>query len=456
MAAIPVEAVNHFYGKGALRKQILFDINVEIPEGEIVIVTGPSGSGKTTLLTLIGALRSTQEGSLKVLDRELGGASNATMAEMRRNIGFIFQQHNLVAALSAFENVELGLGVTRRYQGQALRNRASEMLEAVGLGERMNHKPEQMSGGQRQRVAIARALASEPALLLADEPTASLDKESGREVVDRMRTLANEQGTTILIVTHDNRILDVADRIVHLEDGKLISFTESVIATNKHMMGMLVESNERSTLQSAVDELDEHEFKSLLTEMSEESLRFLEATTIANNKAYQSMLERSLFAFTRKIAMLVSAERASLFLVDGDSLRLRVTEQLPVQEEIRIPRGSGIVGAAVEAGESVLVSDAYEDDRFNPQVDKQMGYRTRAVMAIPIKDRENKTFAAIQLLNKDNDGEFDREDEARVAGMLEELALILESWVERDDRSAGNSNASRHLYGDGQRVAGLF
>lgn len=433
MAAIPVEAVNHFYGKGALRKQILFDINVEIPEGEIVIVTGPSGSGKTTLLTLIGALRSTQEGSLKVLDRELGGASNATMAEMRRNIGFIFQQHNLVAALSAFENVELGLGVTRRYQGQALRNRASEMLEAVGLGERMNHKPEQMSGGQRQRVAIARALASEPALLLADEPTASLDKESGREVVERMRTLANEQGTTILIVTHDNRILDVADRIVHLEDGKLISFTESVIATNKHMMGMLVESNERSTLQSAVDELDEHEFKSLLTEMSEESLRFLEATTIANNKAYQSMLERSLFAFTRKIAMLVSAERASLFLVDGDSLRLRVTEQLPVQEEIRIPRGSGIVGAAVEAGESVLVSDAYEDDRFNPQVDKQMGYRTRAVMAIPIKDRENKTFAAIQLLNKDNDGEFDREDEARVAGMLEELALILESWVERDD-----------------------
>ena len=433
MAAIPVEAVNHFYGKGALRKQILFDINVEIPEGEIVIVTGPSGSGKTTLLTLIGALRSTQEGSLKVLDRELGGASNATMAEMRRNIGFIFQQHNLVAALSAFENVELGLGVTRRYQGQALRNRASEMLEAVGLGERMNHKSEQMSGGQRQRVAIARALASEPALLLADEPTASLDKESGREVVERMRTLANEQGTTILIVTHDNRILDVADRIVHLEDGKLISFTESVIATNKHMMGMLVESNERSTLQSAVDELDEHEFKSLLTEMSEESLRFLEATTIANNKAYQSMLERSLFAFTRKIAMLVSAERASLFLVDGDSLRLRVTEQLPVQEEIRIPRGSGIVGAAVEAGESVLVSDAYEDDRFNPQVDKQMGYRTRAVMAIPIKDRENKTFAAIQLLNKDNDGEFDREDEARVAGMLEELALILESWVERDD-----------------------
>ncbi|MBO6655353.1 MAG: ATP-binding cassette domain-containing protein [Pseudomonadales bacterium] len=433
MSAIHAEAVSHFYGKGSLRKQILFDINVEIPQGEIVIVTGPSGSGKTTLLTLIGALRSTQAGSLKVLDHELCGASHATMSEMRRKIGFIFQQHNLVAALSAFENVELGLGVTGRYRGQALENRAREMLEAVGLSERMHHKPEQMSGGQRQRVAIARALASEPALLLADEPTASLDKESGREVVERMRTLANDQGTTILIVTHDNRILDVADRIVHLEDGKLISFTESVIASNKHMMSMLAESNERSTLQSVVDHWDEDEFKSVLTEMSEESLRFLEATTIANNKAYQSMLERSLFAFTRKIASLVSAERASLFLVDGDSLRLRVTEQLPVQEEIRIPWGSGIVGAAVESGETVMVKDAYKDDRFNPEVDKQMGYRTRATLAIPIKDRDGRTFAAIQLLNKNGEGEFDAEDETRVAGVLEELSLILESWVERHD-----------------------
>lgn len=431
MTAVQAQSVNHFYGKGTLRKQILFDINVEIPKGEIVIVTGPSGSGKTTLLTLIGALRSTQEGSLKVLGHELRGAGRTTMAEMRRNIGFIFQQHNLLAAISALENVELGLGVTRKYQGQALTRRAHEMLEAVGLGERMHHKPEQMSGGQRQRVAIARALASEPALLLADEPTASLDKDSGREVVERMRYLANEQGATILIVTHDNRILDVADRIVHLEDGKLISFTDSVIASNKHMMSMLVESNEKNTLQSAVDDLDESEFKNLLAEMSEESLRFLEATTIANNKAYQSMLERSLFAFTRKLAKLFSAERASLFLVDENSLLLRVTEQLPVQEEIRIPLGTGLVGAAVDSGETVIVKDAYEDSRFNPQVDRQMEYRTRSVMAIPIKDRDSNTFAAIQLLNKEDGGEFDQADAARVADMLQDLSLILESWVER-------------------------
>ena len=248
-----------------------------------------------------------------------------------------------------------------------------------------------------------------------------------------MRRLANEQGTTILIVTHDNRILDVADRIVHLEDGKLISFTESVIASNKHMMSMLVESNEKSTLQSAIDDLDENEFRDLLKEMSEESLRFLDATTVANNKAYQSMLERSLFAFTKKLAALLSAERASLFLVEEDALRLRVTEQLPVHDVIRIPLGSGIVGSAVSSGETVLVDDAYEDDRFNPEVDKQLGYRTRAVLAIPIKDREGTTFAAIQLLNKKDGDVFNREDIIKVQGLLTDIAVILESWIERDD-----------------------
>ncbi|MFT4798348.1 MAG: putative ABC transport system ATP-binding protein, partial [Candidatus Azotimanducaceae bacterium] len=225
MSAIMLESVSHYYGRGALRKQILFDINLEIPEAEIVIVTGPSGSGKTTLLTLVGALRSTQEGSLQVLGRQLHGAKQNVLAELRRNIGFIFQQHNLIASISAVENVELGLRVTGRYKKSDLRARAMTMLESVGLGERMFHRPEQLSGGQRQRVAIARALAAEPAMLLADEPTASLDKDSGREVVEHMQRLAREQGTTILLVTHDNRILDVADRIVHLEDGELMSFT---------------------------------------------------------------------------------------------------------------------------------------------------------------------------------------------------------------------------------------
>ncbi len=221
VAPIQVQGLSHSFGKGSLKKQILFDITTEIPKGEIVIVTGPSGSGKTTMLTLVGALRSAQEGSIKVLGEELRGAKSKTLESVRRQIGFIFQQHNLLGALTAVQNVELGLRAKGGMSSNALRSKAMEMLDAVGLSDHINHKPESLSGGQRQRVAIARALSSKPSILLADEPTASLDKQSGREVVDQMRTLAKVQGTTILLVTHDNRILDIADRIVHLEDGRL-------------------------------------------------------------------------------------------------------------------------------------------------------------------------------------------------------------------------------------------
>jgi putative ABC transport system ATP-binding protein len=187
---IEVHGLNHSYGKGELKKQILFDVSVEIREGEIVIVTGPSGSGKTTMLTLVGALRSAQEGSVKILGEELRDARPSTLEKVRQQIGFIFQQHNLLGALTAVQNVELGIRASGRYPRSEHRERAKEMLNAVGLGERIHHKPEQLSGGQRQRVAIARALVSDPAMLLADEPTASLDKESGREVVERMKVLA--------------------------------------------------------------------------------------------------------------------------------------------------------------------------------------------------------------------------------------------------------------------------
>jgi putative ABC transport system ATP-binding protein len=431
MSAIMLESVSHYYGRGALRKQILFDINLEIPEAEIVIVTGPSGSGKTTLLTLVGALRSTQEGSLQVLGRQLHGAKQNVLAEVRRNIGFIFQQHNLIASISAVENVELGLRVTGRYKKSDLRARAMTMLESVGLGERMFYRPEQLSGGQRQRVAIARALAAEPAMLLADEPTASLDKDSGREVVEHMQRLAREQGTTILLVTHDNRILDVADRIVHLEDGELMSFTDSVISNNDQMMSLLADVNEKQNLLVEIDKLNDDEFKSMLQRLSEESLQFLEATSLANDHAYQSMLERSLFAFTRKLSQMIGAERASLFLVDSDneSLILRVTEELPVHEDIRIPIGSGIAGAVATSGEAVIVKDAYDDDRFNRDVDLKFGYRTKSILALPIHNRSGEVFAVVQLLNRNDGGCFTLADQNKVLNVLSELALILESWT---------------------------
>ena len=218
---ITVQNLNHFFGHGQLRKQVLFDINLEINAGEIVIMTGPSGSGKTTLLTLSGGLRSAQEGSLKILGQELCGASAETLTLARRNNGYIFQAHNLHHSLTALQNVKMGLELHNHLSLQEMRDRAAVMLDHVGLGNRLDYYPDDLSGGQKQRVAIARALVSHPKIVLADEPTAALDSKSGRDVVNLMQTLAKEQGCTILLVTHDNRILDVADRIVEMEDGNL-------------------------------------------------------------------------------------------------------------------------------------------------------------------------------------------------------------------------------------------
>ncbi|NJK34606.1 MAG: ATP-binding cassette domain-containing protein [Oscillatoriales cyanobacterium SM2_2_1] len=218
--AIAVTNLDHFYGTQNLRKQVLFDITLAIAPGEIVILSGPSGSGKTTLLSLMGGLRAPQTGSLRILGQELVGSAPAVQIACRRACGYIFQAHNLHGSLTALENVMMGLevqGISRPER----RLRAADMLHLVGLGQRQEYYPENLSGGQKQRVAIARALVGNPRLILADEPTAALDKQSGREVVELMQTLAQERHCTILLVTHDNRILDVADRLIYMEDGRL-------------------------------------------------------------------------------------------------------------------------------------------------------------------------------------------------------------------------------------------
>ena len=426
-APISINGLNHAFGKGALRKQILFDITTEIPQGEIVIVTGPSGSGKTTMLTLVGALRSAQEGSVRVLGQELCGARPGTLEKVRKQIGFIFQQHNLLGALSAVQNVELGARVTGRIGRPKLRKRAVDMLEAVGLGDRIHHHPEQLSGGQRQRVAIARALVGEPAMLLADEPTASLDKQSGREVVDRMKFLAKEHGTTILLVTHDNRILDIADRIVHLEDGRLSTFSDSVIANNRHMMKMLADNRKKQSIETLVEGLDEPGFNQLLSEITEESKRFLEATALANDLAFKGMLARGLSAFTHKLSQLLNAERSSLFLVENDTLLLKVARNLEAEEEIRIPIGTGIAGAAAQSGKIINIPDAYADSRFNPDVDRKTGFRTRSILSLPIKNQRGEVFAVAQLLNRKDGQPFDQDDVNRFANFIESIGVIFET-----------------------------
>ena len=221
MEVIKISHLNHYFGTDSLKKQVLFDINIEISTGEIVIMTGPSGSGKTTLLSLIGGLRSVQEGSLKTLGKELQGAKEDELVQARCQIGYIFQAHNLLPFLTAQQNVQMSMGLHANISPQDAQNRSQAILTEVGLGHRINYYPEQLSGGQKQRIAIARALVSHPKLILADEPTAALDGKTGREIVDLMQRLAKEQGCTILLVTHDNRILDIADRLIHMEDGKL-------------------------------------------------------------------------------------------------------------------------------------------------------------------------------------------------------------------------------------------
>lgn len=218
---IEIRNLNHSFGKGELRKQTLFDINLKILPGEIVIMEGQSGSGKTTLLTLIGGLRAVQSGSVRILGCELLGSSEKKVRLIRRQIGYIFQSHNLLRFLTARQNVSMSLELHGLDQ-QAVHERSTAMLKAVGLGERLDYYPENLSGGQKQRIAIARALVNQPKLVLADEPTASLDKHSGRATVELMQKLAKKQDCSILIVTHDNRILDIADRIIKMEDGRLL------------------------------------------------------------------------------------------------------------------------------------------------------------------------------------------------------------------------------------------
>ena len=218
---VEIKNLNHFFGEGKLKKQILFDIDLTLSSGEVIILRGPSGSGKTTLLTLMGGLRSAQLGSLQVFGEELLGASKKKLVQIRRNIGYIFQSHNLLESLTARQNVQMSLELHQGIDTHEIKQRAISLLELVGLGEHINYYPHNLSGGQKQRVAIARALVSHPKIVLADEPTAALDSKSGRNIIKLMQELAQGQGCTILIVTHDHRILNVADRIIELEDGKI-------------------------------------------------------------------------------------------------------------------------------------------------------------------------------------------------------------------------------------------
>ncbi len=211
-----------YFGDGEVRAQVLFDNCLQVPPGQLTIMTGPSGSGKTTLLTLIGALRSVQQGRLSVLGRDMTRLDATGLALVRREIGFIFQMHNLFESLTAIENVTMATHILGIAAAEG-RRRGIELLKRLGLGHRIDSKPSALSGGQRQRVAVARALVNRPRLILADEPTAALDKESGQDVVALLKEIIARNGSSVMMVTHDHRILHAADRVMNMVDGRIVS-----------------------------------------------------------------------------------------------------------------------------------------------------------------------------------------------------------------------------------------
>lgn len=221
--AIRIDALDHGFGEGEARKQAIHAVNLRIERGRLTVLVGASGSGKTTLLTLMGCLREVQSGSVRLLDTELRGLGTAQQESMRRRLGFIFQAHNLHASLSARQNVLMGLQVHGAGEPAKQRAACDHLLGLLGLDHRLDYLPAHLSGGQKQRVAIARALVSNPEVVFADEPTAALDHGSGMTVVDLLKRMGVERGTTTVMVTHDPRILDRADRIVTLEDGRIIA-----------------------------------------------------------------------------------------------------------------------------------------------------------------------------------------------------------------------------------------
>lgn len=227
MSAVVARGVTKTFGSGALAYQALKGVDFSADEGEFVILNGPSGSGKTTLLSILGCVLAASSGSVKLLGEEVVGLKPSALPALRlAYIGFIFQEHNLIASLDALANVMLPLEL-RGWTRREARAEGLRLLDAVGLADKVDSRAAQLSGGQRQRVAVARALAGSPPILLADEPTASLDAETGQLVTSLLKDLARAGGSTVLVVTHDNRIFHLADRIVGIEDGLIAPSPEA-------------------------------------------------------------------------------------------------------------------------------------------------------------------------------------------------------------------------------------
>lgn len=237
-STLRVEHVTKRFGSEATEVVAVRDVSLSVAPGEIVLIMGPSGSGKTTLLSMLGALLKPTEGKIRLNGTVLSALSENRLPGIRlREFGFIFQDFNLLSALTVLENVAIVAELAGAKRGEA-RRRAATILGELRLGERLGFLPEKLSGGEKQRVAIARALVNDPALILADEPTANLDSKIGHEIMRLLRHIAKEQGRSVIIVSHDARIKDIADRVLWLEDGQ---FKDMVSMATDPVCGMAIE-----------------------------------------------------------------------------------------------------------------------------------------------------------------------------------------------------------------------
>lgn len=235
---LQIAHVTKRYGSGPTEVTAVRDVSFTISPGEVVLIMGPSGSGKTTLLSMLGALLKPTEGAIQLNGTTISALAENRLPDIRlKQFGFIFQDFNLLSALTALENVAIVAELAGAKSGAA-RRKAASLLTELGLGERLNFLPEKLSGGEKQRVAISRALINDPDLILADEPTANLDSKIGHEIMRLLRSIAKEQGRSVVIVSHDQRIKDIADRVLWLEDGE---FKEAVTMAIDPVCGMSIE-----------------------------------------------------------------------------------------------------------------------------------------------------------------------------------------------------------------------
>jgi putative ABC transport system ATP-binding protein len=357
----------------------------------------------------------------------LNGANETTLTEVRKRIGYIFQSHNLLEALTAQQNVQMALQIQPTLPQAQHKRLATEALSSVGLEDKMHAHPSELSGGQRQRVAIARALAGQPKLILADEPTASLDRNTGREIVELLQQLARQQSVTVVLVTHDNRILDIADRILTLEDGRLSSLMNAVTSDTRHMMRLLAEDIRKGDLNQRVSQMSQAQFFQMLLEITDETKRMLEIVELLQGDAFESIYQEVISAFAAKAGDVLGAERAVLYFLDSDAQQFWTYRRNGegTLQELRIQAASGIASAVVKGGKTLNVADTLSAESYDPVVD---GEQSRTLLAAPVINSRGDVFAVVELSNKRDAHSFTRTDEKQLSEFTTPLGLLLESW----------------------------